>query len=125
VVNLASECGYTDEHYKELSALHRDLADEQKEPFAVLGFPSNQFGEQEPHDGPDIEKFAREKYGATFPLFSKIDVTDRDAHPAYRFLESTKCFNLKSVLPFCTFVVYLFSLMTEAFFKRLFKECGD
>nr|CAB3250830.1 gpx7 glutathione peroxidase 7 precursor [Phallusia mammillata] len=87
VVNLASECGYTHEHYQELAELQRDLVDKQKEPFTVLGFPCNQFGEQEPHDNSEIETFARQKYQATFPLFAKIDVHDHSANAAYKFLK--------------------------------------
>ncbi|CAK8694000.1 glutathione peroxidase 7-like [Clavelina lepadiformis] len=86
VVNLASECGYTNEHYKELTDLYNELNVEKKEPFTVLGFPCNQFGQQEPHDNEDIEKFARETYKAPFPLFAKIDVTGTTAHSAYRYL---------------------------------------
>uniref|UniRef100_H2YSH1 Glutathione peroxidase n=1 Tax=Ciona savignyi TaxID=51511 RepID=H2YSH1_CIOSA len=85
VVNVASECGYTDEHYKELTALHNELT-AKNEPFTVLAFPCNQFGEQEPHDDTEIQQFAKDFYKASFPIFAKIDVRERDAHPAYQFL---------------------------------------
>nr|NP_001177280.1 glutathione peroxidase 7 precursor [Ciona intestinalis] len=85
VVNVASECGYTDEHYKELTALQNELV-QKEQPFTVLAFPCNQFGEQEPHDNHYIQEFASSEYKASFPIFAKIDVRDRDAHPAYEFL---------------------------------------
>ena len=91
VVNLASECGYTDSHYKQLSAVYHELAVEKQLPFTILGFPCNQFGQQEPHENDEIEKFARETYQAKFPLFAKLDVTDLTANPAFQYLAGN-CF---------------------------------
>ena len=54
----------------------------------VLGFPCNQFGGQEPATDSEIKKFATSKYGVTFPMFSKIDVKGKGAHPVYKFLET-------------------------------------
>ena len=93
MVNLASECGYTDTHYQELAAIYKELALKRKQPFTVLGFPCNQFGEQEPHDNKEIEKFARETYGVEFPIFGKLDVTGLTADPAFRYLKGKVAIN--------------------------------
>src|SRR6185436_1834846 len=68
VVNVASYCGYTPQ-YKGLEQLHRELKDKG---FAVLGFPSNDFGEQEPGTGEEIATFCRLTYDVTFPMFAKV-----------------------------------------------------
>jgi glutathione peroxidase len=83
VVNVASYCGYTPQ-YKGLEALHRELKDKG---FAVLGFPSNDFGEQEPGTSEEIATFCKRTYDVTFPMFSKV-VTHpgRDQSPIYAFL---------------------------------------
>merc|ERR1711881_239362 len=62
VVNVASYCGYTDEHYRQLVKLQQELALEGEEPFTVLAFPCNQFGEQEPLGNGDIARWAAEEY---------------------------------------------------------------
>jgi glutathione peroxidase len=84
VVNVASYCGYTPQ-YKGLEALHRELS--AKEPFAVLGFPSNDFGEQEPDSQQEIAEFCRRTYDVTFPMFAKV-VTKAgpEQSPIYEFL---------------------------------------
>jgi glutathione peroxidase len=83
VVNVASYCGYTPQ-YEGLEALHREL---KGKGFTVLGFPSNDFGEQEPGTAEDIAKFCRLTYGVTFPMFEKV-VTRPGASqsPIYAFL---------------------------------------
>jgi glutathione peroxidase len=83
VVNVASYCGYTPQ-YKGLEALHRELKDKG---FAVLGFPSNDFGEQEPGTAEEIATFCKRTYDVTFPMFSKV-VTHpgRDQSPIYAYL---------------------------------------
>jgi glutathione peroxidase len=68
VVNVASECGFTPQ-YADLQKLHAELSDRG---FAVLGFPSNEFGEQEPGDAAGIRKFCDTNYGVKFPLFAKV-----------------------------------------------------
>ncbi|XP_003220358.2 glutathione peroxidase 7 [Anolis carolinensis] len=83
VVNVASECGYTDNHYKDLQKLQRELGPYH---FNVLAFPCNQFGQQEPNTNKEIESFARKTYGVSFPMFSKIAVTGNGANPAFRYL---------------------------------------
>ncbi|ETK82611.1 hypothetical protein L915_12002 [Phytophthora nicotianae] len=84
VVNVASECGYTDKNYRELQELYEKYHDEG---FTVLGFPCNQFGGQEPGTAEDILKFTKEKYHVTFPLFAKVDVNGENAHPLFKFLK--------------------------------------
>jgi glutathione peroxidase len=86
VVNVASFCGYTPQ-YTGLEALHRDLKDKG---FAVLGFPSNDFGEQEPGTAEEIATFCKRTYDVTFPMFSKV-VTKPGASqsPIYTFLGAT------------------------------------
>ena len=82
VVNTASECGFTPQ-YQGLQELHTTYADEG---FAVLGFPCNQFGGQEPGDAEEIGAFCEKNYGVTFPLFEKVDVNGDQAHPLFRWL---------------------------------------
>ena len=86
VVNTASECGYTLQ-YEGLEQLHRDLS---PKGFAVLGFPSNDFGAQEPGSAQQIAEFCRKNYGVTFPMFAKLSTRPGpDQSPIYRFLESS------------------------------------
>ncbi|XXT25600.1 glutathione peroxidase [Sorangium sp. So ce429] len=82
VVNTASECGYTPQ-YAGLEALHDRLEDRG---FSVLGFPSNDFGAQEPGTDAEIAAFCSTKYGVSFPMFSKIPVKGGSKHPLYAFL---------------------------------------
>ncbi len=83
VVNVASECGYTPQ-YKGLEALHRELGDRG---FSVLGFPSNEFGGQEPGSAQQIQAFCRKNYGVSFPMFSKIATKPGpDQSSVYAFL---------------------------------------
>uniref|UniRef100_A0A9L0IB87 Glutathione peroxidase n=1 Tax=Equus asinus TaxID=9793 RepID=A0A9L0IB87_EQUAS len=83
VVNVASECGFTDQHYRALQQLQRDLGPHH---FNVLAFPCNQFGQQEPDSNKEIESFARRTYSVSFPMFSKIAVVGTGAHPAFKYL---------------------------------------
>lgn len=84
IVNVASECGYTDQ-YKPMQALHAKYG---KDGLAILAFPCNDFGGQEPDKEADIKKFARTKYGVEFDIFSKIKILGKDAAPLYQFLTS-------------------------------------
>lgn len=83
VVNVASECGFTEEHYTELQQLQRDFGPYH---FNVLAFPCNQFGQQEPGSDKDIDSFVRRLYGVSFPLFSKIAVVGTGANNVYKYL---------------------------------------
>ncbi len=84
MVNVASKCGKTPQ-YKGLQELHDKYA---SAGLAILGFPCNQFGGQEPGSADDIKQFCDQKYGVKFDLFSKIDVNGDDAAPLYKYLTS-------------------------------------
>ncbi|GAA4011479.1 glutathione peroxidase [Hymenobacter fastidiosus] len=81
IVNVASECGYTPQ-YKELEELSKKHGDR----VAVLGFPANNFGGQEPGTDAQIATFCEKNYGVSFPMFAKVSVTGDDTAPLYRFL---------------------------------------
>ncbi|MBR0855252.1 glutathione peroxidase [Bradyrhizobium liaoningense] len=83
IVNTASKCGFTPQ-YRGLEDLYRDLS---PRGFAVLGFPCNQFGAQEPGQASEIQEFCSTHYDVTFPLFEKIDVNGANAHPLYEYLK--------------------------------------
>jgi glutathione peroxidase len=85
VVNVASKCGFT-KQYAGLEALHERYRDRG---FSVLGFPSNQFGAQEPGTAEEIAEFCSANFGVTFPLFAKTDVNGPDRHPLYAQLTET------------------------------------
>jgi len=83
VVNTASECGYTPQ-YEGLEALHKALS---PKGFSVLGFPSNDFGGQEPGSAQQIAEFCRKNYGVTFPMFAKLSTRPGpNQSPIYAFL---------------------------------------
>src|SRR3569833_1768455 len=86
IVNTASACGFTPQ-YRGLEALYRAI---EPRGFAVLGFTCNQYCGQEPCTASEIGFFCGSKYDVTFPLFSKIDVIGREAHPLYKYLRSEK-----------------------------------
>jgi glutathione peroxidase len=82
IVNTASKCGFT-RQYSGLQELYETF---QGEGLVILGFPCNQFRQQEPGDERAIQEFCQLKYNVTFPMFSKIDVNGKNAHPLYKFL---------------------------------------
>jgi len=82
VVNVASACGLTPQ-YEGLQALHAQYAERG---LAVLGFPCNQFGAQEPGSEEEIQHFCSSRFGVEFPMFSKIEVNGPERHPLYQFL---------------------------------------
>lgn len=84
IVNTASRCGFTPQ-YRELEDLYRALKDRG---FAILGFPCNQFGKQEPGSSGEIAEFCESNFRISFPLFEKIEVNGSQAHPLYRYLKS-------------------------------------
>ncbi len=86
LVNTASQCGLTGQ-YAGLQELHDTYADRG---FTVLGFPCNQFGEQEPGDEAEIASFCDRNYGVTFPMFAKVDVNGDDTHPLFAWLKKEK-----------------------------------
>jgi glutathione peroxidase len=85
VVNVASQCGLTPQ-YAGLQRLQEQYAERG---FAVLGFPCNQFGEQEPGSAEEIGEFCAENYGVGFPMFEKIEVNGPGRHPLYAELTAT------------------------------------
>jgi glutathione peroxidase len=85
IVNTASACGFTPQ-YADLEALHQRFA---AKGLAVLGFPCNQFGAQEPGDAAAIGAFCRKNYGVSFQMFDKIEVNGDGAHPLYKWLTSS------------------------------------
>lgn len=92
VVNVASNCGYTDVHYRELEALYKKYKDRG---FTVLAFPSNDFGNQEPGTPAEIVKFARETKHASFPLLEKVHVNGKESHALFAFLKDK--FGMKEI----------------------------
>jgi glutathione peroxidase len=83
IVNTASKCGFTPQ-YAGLEQLYERF---RERGFAVLGFPCNQFGQQEPGSEPEIGAFCEKNYGVQFPMFAKIDVNGDNAHPLFRYLK--------------------------------------
>lgn len=86
IVNTASKCGFTPQY----AGLEKIYSTYKERGFAVLGFPCNQFGAQEPGTGEEIGTFCQCSYGVSFPIFSKINVNGATAHPIYRFLKEQK-----------------------------------
>jgi len=86
IVNTASECGATPQ-YEPLQGLHKKYAEKG---LAVVGFPCNQFGSQEPGSDTEIAQFCQKNYGVDFDMFSKIDVNEDKAAPLYKYLTSEK-----------------------------------
>ena len=86
IVNTASACGFTPQ-YAGLEDLYEQFGDDG---LTVLGFPCNQFGQQEPGDGAQIADFCARNYRITFPMFQKIEVNGPDAHPLFQYLKKEK-----------------------------------
>ena len=82
VVNTASKCGYTPQ-YKDLQALYEEY---KNEGLVVIGFPCNQFMNQEPGSNEEIQSFCELNYGVTFPIFGKVDVNGENADPLFKYL---------------------------------------
>ena len=86
IVNTASKCGFTPQ-YAGLETLYEKL---HPKGLTVLGFPCNQFGQQEPGSESEIGAFCMKNYGVSFPMFAKVDVNGEAAHPLWRFLKAAK-----------------------------------
>ncbi|KAJ3369402.1 peroxiredoxin hyr1 [Allomyces arbusculus] len=86
IVNVASKCGFTPQYdgLEKLYQTHKDQG------LVILGFPSNQFGSQEPGTEEEITSFCRLNYGVTFPIMAKTDVNGDQEHPVYHWLKSQK-----------------------------------
>ena len=84
IVNVASKCGFTPQYagLEQLYERHKDRG------LVVLGFPCDQFGQQEPGDEAAIGEFCSTNYGVTFPMFAKIEVNGPNAHPLYQYLKA-------------------------------------
>ena len=82
IVNTASKCGFTPQ-YKDLQKLYEKY---NSEGFEVLGFPSNQFADQEPANNGDVKKFCEINFGVTFPLSEKTEVRGKNIHPIFKYL---------------------------------------
>jgi glutathione peroxidase len=82
IVNTASKCGFTYQ-YEALEKIYKEY---NEKGFEILGFPSNQFAEQEPGDNAEVKNFCQINYGVTFPLFKKTDVRGDDAEPLFKYL---------------------------------------
>ncbi|MEY3435433.1 MAG: Hydroperoxy fatty acid reductase 1 [Pseudomonadota bacterium] len=89
IVNVASNCGFT-EQYKGLQELHKKYADKG---LVVIGFPCNQFGNQEPGSNEEIKNFCETRYGVDFIISEKIDVNGENAHPLFKYLVSKADFD--------------------------------
>jgi len=85
IVNTASKCGFTPQ-YTELEDLYKKYSGKGLE---ILGFPCNQFGDQEPGNSKNIASFCQKNYGVDFQMFEKIDVNGKNAHPLYKYLTKT------------------------------------
>ena len=85
IVNVASQCGFT-KQYGGLETLSRRYADQ----LLILGFPCNQFGNQEPGSAEEISAFCTLNYDVTFPIMAKCDVNGANAHPLYQWLKQQK-----------------------------------
>ena len=83
IVNTASKCGFTPQ-YEGLENIYKDLKEQGLE---ILGFPCNQFGQQEKGSDTEIAGFCLKNYGVSFPMFSKVDVNGDNAHPLYDYLK--------------------------------------
>ncbi|MFC2947824.1 glutathione peroxidase [Virgibacillus sediminis] len=86
IVNTASKCGFTPQ-FEALQSLYEEYKDQG---FEILGFPSNQFKEQDPGTDEEIAEFCQKNYGVTFQMFSKVDVKGENAHPLFNYLTNQK-----------------------------------
>lgn len=86
IVNVASKCGFTNQ-YSGLQKLHEEFYEDG---LAILGFPCNQFGQQEPGNEAEIKGFCEMNYGVTFPMFSKIDVNGPETDPLFQWLKKSR-----------------------------------
>ncbi|CAK9202725.1 unnamed protein product [Sphagnum troendelagicum] len=87
IVNVASQCGLTQQNYKELAELYKKHKENGLE---ILAFPTNQFGGQEPGSNEQIKDFACTKFKAEYPIFSKVNVNGPEEAPVYKFLKANK-----------------------------------
>lgn len=122
LVNVASKCGYTPQ-YTDLQKLHELYGNK----VAVLGFPANNFGKQEPGSNQEISLFCSENYGVTFQMFEKISVKGNDMAPLYQWLSEKKYNGWNDDAPGWNFCKYLVNEKgeLEAFFPSKVKPLSD
>jgi len=113
LVNVASFCGYTSQYdgLEKLYSSHKDK-------LVILGFPANNFGEQEPGKDEEIASFCRRDYGVTFPIFKKSSVLDPDKNPVYTWLSSPQLNGWNKQVPtwnFCKYIVNEKGVLTHFF----------
>lgn len=89
IVNTASKCGFTPQ-FEGLEALYKKVGEKHPDDFAILGFPCNQFGSQDPGTNDEIQSFCKVNYGVTFPVMQKIDVNGDKAAPLFQWLKEEK-----------------------------------
>jgi glutathione peroxidase len=102
IVNVASKCGYT-KQYAALQELNEKYGDK----IAILAFPANNFGGQEPGSNEEIKEFCTANYGVTFPVFEKLSVKGFDKHPLYRWLSDPKMNGWNDEEPSWNFCKYI------------------
>lgn len=102
IVNVASKCGFTPQ-YKNLQALHEKYGNK----VAILGFPANNFGGQEPGSAGEIQEFCSRNYGVSFQMMEKISVKGKDMHPLYQWLSNKKENGVTDEAPGWNFCKYL------------------
>jgi glutathione peroxidase len=127
IVNTASKCGYTGQYagLEKLSQLY-------KSKLFVLGFPSNDFGKQEPGSNNEIKEFCESQFNVTFPLFAKIKVSGNDQHPLYQWLSTSTLNGWNDQAPewnFCKYLVdekgeliYFYSEKVKPMSERITKQ---
>lgn len=103
IVNTASKCGFTPQ-LEDLEKLYQKYKDQN---FAVLAFPSNNFGGQEPLEGEAIEEFCQVNYGVSFPVFEKSNVRGKEANDLYKFLSDKSANGKVGSAPKWNFYKYL------------------
>ncbi|WP_422659599.1 glutathione peroxidase [Paenibacillus sp. EC2-1] len=109
IVNTASQCGFTFQ-YADLQRLY----DRYKEKgFVILGFPCNQFAEQEPGTNEEVNTFCMINYGVSFPMFQKVEVRGENAHPLFKFLSASKPF--EGFNPFHSVAKLLTAMLNEKY----------
>ena len=88
-VNTASKCGFTPQ-FKGLETVWKDISKKYPDQFVILGFPSNQFNQQDPGSNDEIQEFCQVNYGVSFPVLGKTDVNGDKAEPVYEWMKSEK-----------------------------------
>jgi glutathione peroxidase len=122
IVNVASKCGFTPQ-YAELEELHEKYGDK----LVILGFPANNFKEQEPGSNEEIAEFCQKNYGVKFQMFEKISVVGEDQHPLYQWLSKKELNGWNDQAPKWNFSKYLINEKGELvkFFESKVKPTSE